>query len=158
MDSETMYHQKSAFVEPVLFFFVQRSQILTGRNISYGNFICNVRPQKSEIHRVRLTAGGEKLDAYEETSSPTVGLIDAKLHFNSTISDAHNGARHLGLEIKNFYLGTPMDHTKFQYLRVHIKDTPPEVLEEYDVHPDKFGYVYLEVRRGMYGLKEDGVI
>ena len=86
----------------------------------YGKFICNVRPQKSEIHRVRLTAGGDKLDAYEETSSPTVGLIDAKLHFNSTISDAHNGTQHLGLDIKNFYLGTPMNHTKFQYLRVHI--------------------------------------
>ena len=73
-------------------FFVQRSQIPTGRKISYGNFICDDRPQKSEIHRVRLTAGGNKLDAYEETSSPTVGPIDAKLHFNITISDAHNGA------------------------------------------------------------------
>ena len=68
-----------------------------------------------------LTAGGDKLGAYEETSSPTVSLIDEKLHFNSTISDAHNGARHLGLDIKNFYLGTPMDHTKFQYLRVTSK-------------------------------------
>ena len=51
-----------------------------------------------------------------------------------------------------------MDHSKFQYLRVHIKDIPPEVLEEYDVRPDKFGYVYLEFRRGMYGLKEAGII
>ena len=101
MDSETMDHQKSAFVGPVLFFF-QRSQIPTGRKISYGNFICDVRPQKSEIHRVRLTAGGDKLDAYEETISPTVSLIDAKLHINSTISDDHNGARHLVLDIKNF--------------------------------------------------------
>ena len=122
-------------------FFVQRSQIPTGRKISYGNFICNVRPQKSEIHRVRLTASGDKLDAYEETSSPTVSLIDAKLHFNSTIYDAQNGARHLGLDIKNFYLVAPMDHSKFQYLRVQINDIPPEVLKEYDVRPDKFGYV-----------------
>ena len=51
-----------------------------------------------------------------------------------------------------------MDHTKFQYLRVHIKDIPPEVLEEYDVRPDTFRYVYLEVRRGMYGLKEARII
>ena len=126
-------------------FFVQHSQIPPGRKISYSNFICDVRPQKSEIHCVRLTAGGDKLDAYEETSSPTVSLIDAKLHFNSTISDAHNGARNLGLDIKSFYLGTPMDHSKFQYFRVQINDIPPEVLEEYDVRPDQFGYVYLEV-------------
>ena len=87
-------------------FFVQRSQIPTGRKISYGNFIYDVRPQKPEIHRVRLTAGGDKLDAYKETSSPTVSLIDAKLNFNSTISDDHNSALHLGLDINNFYLGT----------------------------------------------------
>ena len=128
-------------------FFVQHSQIPTGRKISYGNFICDVRPQKSEIHRVWLTAGGDKLDAYKETRSPTAGLIDAKLHFNSTISDAHNGARHLGLDIKNFYLGTPTDHTKFQYLWVHIKDIPPEFLEEYNVRPDQFGYVYPYIPR-----------
>ena len=72
--------------------FVQRSQIPAGRKISHGNFICDVRPIKSETHRVRLTAGGDKLEAYKETSSPTVSLIDSKLHFNSTISDAHNGA------------------------------------------------------------------
>ena len=132
-----MYHQKSGFVGPVLF-FVQRSQIPAGRKNSYANFICDVRPQKSETHRVRLTAGGDKPNAYEETRSPTISLIDAKLHFNSTISDAHSGAQHLGLDIKNFHLGTPMDHSKFQYLRVHINDIPPEVLEEYDVRPDKF--------------------
>ena len=51
-----------------------------------------------------------------------------------------------------------MDHSKFQYLQVQINDISPEVLEEYDVRPDKFGYVYLEVRRGMYGLKEAGII
>ena len=83
--------------------FVQRSQIPAGRKISHGNFICDVRPQKSKTLRVRLTASGDKIDEYEETSSPTVSLIDVKLHFNSTISEAHNGARHLGLDIKNFY-------------------------------------------------------
>ena len=51
-----------------------------------------------------------------------------------------------------------MDHSKFQYLRVHINDIPPEVLKEYGVRPDKFGYVYLEVWRGMYWLKEAGII
>ena len=51
-----------------------------------------------------------------------------------------------------------MGHSKFQYLRFHINDIPLEVLEEYDVRPDKIGYVYLEFRRGMYGLKEAGII
>ena len=37
-------------------------------------------------------------------------MLDAKIHINSTISDAHKGARHLGLNITNYYLGTPMDN------------------------------------------------
>ena len=51
-----------------------------------------------------------------------------------------------------------MDHSKFQYLQVHINNIPPEVFEEYDVRPDKSGYVYPEVRHGMYGLREAGII
>lgn len=139
-------------------FFVTKESIPKDRKISYGNFVCDIRPQKAETHRVRLTAGGDRLDAFEDTSSPAVGLVDAKLHFNSTISDAHKGARHLGLDIKNFYLGTPMEADKYQYLRVHKDDIPDEVFDEYDVPLDNNGYAYLEVRRGMYGLKEAGII
>ena len=114
MDSETMDHQKSAFVGPVLYFLFNTPKSHLDGKIPMATSSAMLDRKKSEIHRVRLTAGGDKLDAYEETSSPTVSLIDAKLHFNSTISDAHDGARHLGLDIKNFYLGTPMDHRKFQ--------------------------------------------
>jgi hypothetical protein len=55
-----------------------------------------------------MTAGGDKLDYHGDASSPTVSMLDAKLHLNSTISDAKHGARHLGLDIKNYFLGTPM--------------------------------------------------
>jgi hypothetical protein len=53
-----------------------------------------------------MTAGGDKLDYPGDASSPAISMLDAKLHINSTISDAKNGARYmyLGLDIKNFYL------------------------------------------------------
>jgi hypothetical protein len=63
-----------------------------------------------------MIAGGNKLDYPGDANSPAVSMLDAKLHINSTISDAKNGARYLGLDIKNFYLGTPMSY--FQYIRV----------------------------------------
>ena len=32
------------------------------------------------------------------------------MHINSTISDTHKSARYFGIDLKNFYLGTPMTY------------------------------------------------
>ena len=98
-------------------FFIEKDQVSKDHRVTYANFICNIRPQKTETHRVRMTAGSDKLDYPGDASSPAVSMLDAKLHINSTISDAKNGARYLGLDIKNFYLGTPMSY--FQYIATH---------------------------------------
>ena len=105
-----------------------------------------------------MTAGGDKLDYPGDPSSPTVSMLDAKIHINSTISDAKHGARHLGLDIKNYFLGTPMKY--FQYMRVPLSVIPQEVQDDsrYNIHIAADGYVYLEIRRGMYGLKEAAII
>ena len=61
-----------------------------------------------------MPAGDDKLNYPGNASSPAVfSMLNAKLHINSTISDAKNGARYFGLDIKNFYLGTPISY--FQY-------------------------------------------
>jgi hypothetical protein len=105
-----------------------------------------------------MTAGGDKLDYPGDASSPTVSMLDAKLHINSTISDAKEGARHLGLDIKNYFLGTPM--TYYQYMRVQPSAIPQEVWDDsrYQIEPAADGFIYLEIRRGMYGLKEAAII
>ena len=60
------------------------------------------------------------------------------------------------IDIKNFYLETPMKY--FRYMRIHRKFIPHEVLDEYDIIFDDRDFTYVEIRRGMYGLKEAGVI
>ena len=84
-------------------------------------------------------------------------MLNAKLHINSTISDAHKGARYFVIDLKNFYLGTPM--TYYQYIRVLPKMIPKEVWDNprYTIHISANGFVYLDIRRGMYDLKEAGV-
>jgi hypothetical protein len=57
-----------------------------------------MRPGKAEPYRIRMTVGGDRLDAYQDVRSPAVGITDTKLHINSTISDAKDGAR-IALEI-----------------------------------------------------------
>ncbi len=97
-------------------FFIKKSAVPHGCKVTYANFVCNIRPQKTKTHGVRMTAGGDKLDYPGDPSAPTVSMLDAKIHINSTISDTKHRARHLGLDIKNYFLGTPMAY--YQYIRV----------------------------------------
>ena len=81
-------------------FFTTKDRIPKYRKITYANFICNNRPQKSETHRVRLTVGGDKLDYPDDPSSPAVSLLNVKIHINSTISRATHNARYMCIDIK----------------------------------------------------------
>ena len=48
--------------------------------------------------------------------------------------------------------------TYFQYMRIHKKIIPQEVLDKYNIIFDDQDFTYVEIRRGMYGKKEAGVI
>jgi hypothetical protein len=75
-------------------FFIRPRQFPAGRKVTYANFVCTVRPAgKAELCRIRMTVGGNRLDACQDVRSPAVGVTDTKLHINSTISDAKDGAR-----------------------------------------------------------------
>ena len=77
-------------------------------------------------------------------------------YVNSTISRAKQNAIYMCIDIKNFYLGTPMKY--FQYMRIHKKIIPQEVPDKYDIIFDDRDFTYVEIRRGMYSLKEARVI
>ena len=49
---------------------------------------------------------------------------------------------------------------KYQYMRIHLRYIPDKVIVEYSLLPisNFSGYVYVEIRKGMYGLKESGII
>ena len=51
--------------------FIDRQQVHRGRRITYGNLVCDIRPNKAEVHRVRLTAGGDQIEYPGEVSTPT---------------------------------------------------------------------------------------
>ena len=54
------------------------------------------------------------------------------------------------------YLNTPLDQLK--YMRMHCRDAPQEIIDEYKLQkkigPD--GYIYMEIRKAIYGLKQAG--
>ena len=67
-------------------FFTIKYRIHKEKKITYTNFICNISPQKSDTHRVGLTAGGDILDYPGNPTSPAVALLNVKIHINKTIS------------------------------------------------------------------------
>ena len=139
-------------------FFVSRHTIPSNKKNTYANFVCDIKLSNTETHRVRLTVGGDKLTYDGYPSSPAIRLLDLKIHLNSIISDARKGARYLTSDIINYYLNNPM--ANYQYMRIHLKDIPNELIVEYSLLPlaDSSGYVYVEIRKGMYGLKEADII
>ena len=139
--------------------FIFPHQVPAGRKVTYANFVCTMRPGKAEVFRIRMTVGGDRLDAYQDVRSPAVGVIDTKLHLNSVISDAHLGARYCTGDLKDFFLVSDMPI--YQYMRVHRRYVPQEIINEYNLtikHFDSKGFVYLEIRKGMYGLKEAAIL
>ena len=59
-------------------------------------------------------------------------------------------------DIKNFYLGTHM--AIFEYARFNRKNIPEELIKLYKLQElfDANGWIYIEIRKGMYGLKQAG--
>jgi hypothetical protein len=126
-----------------------------GRTVTYGRIVCELRPNKKELHRTRLTVGGNLIDYPGDVSTKTAGLTTAKLLFNSVISTPE--ARFMGIDVKNFYLNTPMD--RYEYMRLPIDLIPDEIIAQYTLLPLVHnGYVYMEIRQGMYGLPQAGML
>ena len=74
--------------------------------MTYGRIVVDCRPQKTEPNSTRLTVGSNLIDFPGDVSTPMLDLTTAKLDINSTISTP--GARYMCVDVKNFYLGTPM--------------------------------------------------
>ncbi len=62
------------------------------------------------------------------------------------------------IDIKNFYLCTPMERPEF--MRLKIADMPDDVVEQYQLRDKatKDGYVYVRIQKGMYGSPQAGLI
>jgi len=134
---------------------IRREQVPKDRKVSFPRFVCDIRPQKAEPERVRLTVAGNNIEYPDDKSTPTADLTTIKVHINDCIST--NGARMCAFDIKNFYLGTPMDRP--EYMRIHLRDIPQRVIDLYklDVMATD-GWVYFEINKGMYGLPQAGIL
>jgi hypothetical protein len=121
--------------------------------VTYSRVVCEVRPQKADPNRTRITIGGNRICYPHDTGTKTGSLELVKLQLNNVLST--KDARFVCYDLENFYLGTPLDRPEF--VRIKLADIPEEFILEYNltayVHN---GWVYFEINKGVYGLKQAG--
>jgi hypothetical protein len=138
-------------------FFIHKHEIPTDhqKDITFEKIITDYRLQKLEANRMRLMVVGTYIDYPWDVATPTSDLGTAKLLFNSVISTP--GATFLGMDIKNFYLNTPMNCPEYMKLKLDL--IPAEIVEKYNLHEKQLnGWVYVCIELGMYGLPQAGIL
>eukprot|EP00804_Cyclotella_cryptica_P006571 CCRYP_021176-RA/>CCRYP_021176-RA protein AED:0.48 eAED:0.43 QI:0/0/0/0.85/0/0/7/0/757 len=109
------------------------------KEVCYSNVVCKVHPEKADPDRTRITIAGNRIcypgDRPLQTRHQVLHLLD----------------------ISNFYLQTPLDRP--EYIKIKITDIPQTFINKYylfhHVHND---WVYFEIRQGIYGLPQSGIL
>jgi hypothetical protein len=99
--------------------------------------------------------GGDRLDYSGNVTTSTPDITTFKFSINSTLSTTD--AAMMMVEIKNYYLGTPLP--RYEYMCMLLSRFPEEIVNKYNLMALAVnGCVYVEIRKGMYGLKQAGLL
>jgi hypothetical protein len=58
------------------------------------------------------------------------------------------------VNLKDFYPNTPLE--RYEYMRLPLAMIPDEIIQQYQLRKlaTPNGWIYIEIRKGMYGLKQ----
>ena len=61
------------------------------------------------------------------------------------------------LDMFFIYLNTPLD--RYEYLKLRLCDLPEDIIELYKLKEiESDGWVFIEIRKGMYGIPQAGAL
>jgi hypothetical protein len=136
-------------------FFIKLTSIPKYRKITYNKIVCDYKPNKKEKEHVRLTVGGDRLDYSGDVTTSTADITTFKILINSTLST--EDAAMMMMDIKNYYLDSPLP--RFVYMKMWLSRFAKEIIKKYNLKALAVdGWVYIEIRKGMYGLKQAGLL
>jgi hypothetical protein len=81
------------------------------KDITHGQFVCTVRPEKAKPNQTRFTVGADRINYPGAVATPTVEMLVAKMLFKSIIST--KDARFMITDISNFALTTLLHCLEF---------------------------------------------
>jgi hypothetical protein len=119
------------------------------KEICHTMVVCKVRPEKDNPDHTCITIGGNRICYPGNVGTTTALLKLVKLLLNSILF--RKGARFSTIDIKNFYLDTPMPD--LEYVCIKISDIPDKFLMEYNLGVcDRKGWIYLKFGRAVMGF------
>jgi hypothetical protein len=99
--------------------------------------------------------GGDRLDYSGDVATSTAYITTFKLLINSTLST--KDAEMMMMDIKNYYMGTPLP--RYEYMRMLLSIFPEKNVNTYNPQALAIdGWVYIEIIKGMYVLKQAGLL
>jgi hypothetical protein len=99
--------------------------------------------------------GGDILDYSSDVATSTADITTFTILINSTLST--EDAAMMMVDIKNYYLGTLLP--RFEYMKMLLSRFPEEIVQNYNLNALAVdGWVYNEIQKGMYGLKQAGLL
>ena len=125
------------------------------KEICHIMVICEVRPEKDDPDQTRITIGGNRICYPGNVGNNSASLELVKLLLNSVLS--RKGARFSTIDLKNFYLDTPM--LDLEYVCIKLSNIPEEFINEYFLTGwDRDGWIYFKICQGCYGLPQAGIL
>ena len=116
----------------------------------------NYKPEKEDPYRFLICVGGDRIHCPWDCVKPTVDMITVKLLLHIILLTPN--AKFMLIDIKDLYLNTPMPC--YKYTRIKLSDLPDDMIRQYNLRGKltKYGYVYTETCRGMYGITAAGIL
>ena len=109
--------------------------------------------KKVEQTRVRITIGGDRLDYHGSTTTCMASLTTTTYFLNSVLFTPNTCL--MTANIANFYYPTPLDI--YENAQLPLKLIPHKIVDEYNlIDLAVNGIIYIEICKGMLGLKQAG--
>ena len=112
------------------------------------------------VHRVRGTAGGDRVTVPYSCSSATASLPCVKLLFNAVVSEANS--RFGTLDLTDYYLGSVLPSP--ESIKIYVATFSSTLLDSLGLTPfiktDPKGrtYIFFDIVKTMYGLPQAGLL
>jgi hypothetical protein len=99
--------------------------------------------------------GGDILDYAGDVATSTANITTFKTLINSTLST--EDAAMVMMDINKYHMGTPLP--RYEYMRLLLSRFHEYIVRKYNPNALAVdGWVYIEIRKGIYGLKQSGLL
>ena len=136
--------------------FINRRAMPAGKKATYARYVVDYRPEKDEPWRLRITCGGDRLEYFGETTTHSASMETIKCQLNNIVSTP--GSKGATADISNMYLNSVLPEA--EYVRFRMELIPEDIIVAYNLRQlaTADGFVYAEINKAWYGLKQSGRI